>query len=120
LLAFVSTYPFSGIDGSGTVRIVLKFFRLSNDLWMLICLTVSNWLAQPITIRFPPTFFRENFGSVSACCCAMTSVNRKLYMMKRRKLEYRMRFVISGVRQDMDSFAIKQQIYHTLPRILKD
>jgi len=50
----------------------------------------------------------------------MTSVNRKLYMMKRRKLEYRMRFVISGVRQDMDSFAIKQQIYHTLPRILKD
>jgi len=53
------------MEGSATVKMLLKFLVLSNERWMLICLTVSNVLIHPTTIRLPPTFFTENFGSVS-------------------------------------------------------
>jgi len=40
----------------------------------------------------------------------MTPDNKKLFMIKRKKNEYWMRFVISSVRKEMDSGIIKQQI----------
>ena len=66
--ALVSTKPFCGVLASGTVRMVLKFFRLSKDRWILICLIVSKEFVQPTTILLPPIFFKENLGSVSCAC----------------------------------------------------
>ena len=56
-LALLSTKPFSGIRGSGTVMSVVKFRRLSVDRCMLIWLIEGYPFRQ--LIRTFPLDFRE-------------------------------------------------------------
>ena len=63
--AFASTKPFCNTLGSGTFKMVLKFFVLSVDRWILICDTASKVFVQLIKILFVPLVVTVKFGKVS-------------------------------------------------------